>query len=247
MGSVRLDKYLAQSGEYSRKEAARLLRAGLVQVNGIPTRDPACKVDPETQAITLGGQPVENQAFQYYMLHKPAGVLTAARDSRAQTVMELVPPAFSRRQVLPVGRLDKDTTGLLLLTNDGELAHRLLAPGRHVLKEYHVQVEGLLQEADVHAFAQGMSLSDFTAKPAQMRILSASPVTSEAAVWLAEGKFHQVKRMFAACGCAVTRLHRDAFGPLRLDVPLGEHRPLTAAEINALRQATGCEPASFPE
>ena len=244
MGAVRLDKLLSQSGEYSRSEAARLLRGGLVQVDGITQRDAACKVDPSRQNITLQGQPVEDVSLQYYLLHKPPGVLTAARDSRAQTVMSLVPGALIRRNVLPVGRLDKDTTGILLLTNDGELAHRLLSPKRHVFKEYHVQVEGNLTDADIAAFQEGVILSDFTALPAKMQILSASPLASHAIVWLAEGKFHQVKRMFAARGHSVLQLHRAAFGPLRLppELPQSGFRPLTPAELQALQNAACANP-----
>ena len=239
MGKVRLDKYLSQSGEHSRKEAAQLLRSGLVQVDGVVNRDAAYKVDPAQQTITLQGQPVKNSALQYYLLHKPQGVLTAARDSRAQTVMHLVPETLSKRKVLPVGRLDKDTTGILLLTNDGELAHRLLSPKHHVSKEYHVQVDGALTWADVSAFQEGLPLSDFTALPAKMQILPGSPENNQAIVWLSEGKFHQIKRMFAARGRQVLRLHRAAFGPLRLPPELseGDFRPLLPAELEALQKA----------
>jgi len=238
MAFLRLDKYLAQSGEYSRKDAARLVRGGEVRVDSVVRRDPAFKVDPQAQTVSLQGERVGDHTFQYYLLHKPAGVLTAARDSRTRTVMELVPEALSRRNVLPVGRLDKDTTGLLLLTNDGGLAHSLLSPKRHVLKEYHVRAEGTLDESDVLAFAAGMIFSDFTAKSAEMRILSASAAVSEAIVWLAEGKHHQVKRMFAARGHPVLCLHRVAFGSLRLpdDLPEGAYRALTAPEVEALRE-----------
>lgn len=215
-----------------------LLRRGLVQVDGAVQRDPACKVDPAVQTIVLQGEVFTSSALQYYLFHKPAGVLTAARDSRAQTVMDFLPEAFAHRKVLPVGRLDKDSTGLLLLTNDGELAHFLLSPKRHVLKEYRVRVEGCLTEAAVHAFADGIPLSDFTAKPAQMRILLADDEHSDAVVWLSEGKFHQVKRMFAACGHSVLSLHRTAFGSLLLpdDLPQGAYRELTPAELAALQK-----------
>lgn len=239
MATLRLDKFLAQSGERTRKDASLLLKSGQVCVDGQTERDGARKVDAERQEITLAGQPVADRGFQYYLLHKPAGVLTAARDSRAATVMSLVPETLAKRKVLPVGRLDKDTTGLLLLTNDGELAHHLLAPKRHVQKEYHAVVEGLLTEESANAFANGITLSDFIAQPARMQILSATQAQSEAVVWLSEGKFHQVKRMFAACGHPVLRLHRVGFGALRLpeDLPEGKYRELTAAEIAALKKA----------
>lgn len=152
VSAVRLDKYLAQSGERTRSQAVRAIRDGLARINGTTVRDPAAKVG-EGDEVTLAGEPVYDEALQYYMLHKPAGVLTAARDGRAQTVMDLVPPALLHRRVLPVGRLDKDTTGILILTNDGALAHALLAPGRHVWKRYVACVTGRLDGEDTAAFA----------------------------------------------------------------------------------------------
>lgn len=207
-------------------------------MDGQIERDPACKIDPARQEITLAGECVEDRSFQYYILHKPAGILTAARDAHATTVMALLPEALSRRKVLPVGRLDKDTTGVLLLTNDGELAHRLLSPKRHVTKEYHAWVAGELTSTDVTAFAEGIALSDFTAKPAQMRIISSSATQSQATLWLCEGKFHQVRRMFASRGHEVLALHRAAFGSLPLgDLPEGKYRELTSPEVALLREA----------
>lgn len=238
MSAVRLDKYLAQSGERTRSEAVKAIRSGLVRVNGAPVRDPAAKVQ-DGDEVLLSGQPVGDDALQYFLFHKPAGVLTAARDSRAQTVMDLVPEALGRRKVLPVGRLDKDTTGLLILTNDGALAHSLLDPKRHVWKRYVARVEGQLDENDVRAFREGIELKDFTAKPAQLRILEVQADASTAEVEVREGKFHQVKRMFAARGHEVTALHRAAFGPLTLPEELkqGDIRRLTEEELQALRQA----------
>lgn len=237
MAVLRLDKLLSQTGERTRSESAKLIRAGCVAVNGIPVRDPSLKVDMEANEVLLKGQPVTDEPFQYYMLHKPAGVLTAARDRNAPTVMALVPEALLKRDVLPVGRLDKDTTGLLLLTNDGELAHRLLSPKRHVPKCYVALVEGGLTQADVAAFAAGITLTDFTAKPALLTILESAADQSRASVRLEEGKFHQVKRMFGARGHEVIRLHRESFGPLTLDIREGDCRPLTAQEIGRLRMA----------
>ena len=237
MALIRLDKLLAQSGERTRSDAARLLRAGSVTVDGQTVRDPAAKVDAQRSAVLLNGESITDEEYRYYLFHKPAGVLTAARDHHAQTVMDLLPPALGKRSVLPVGRLDKDTTGLLLLTNDGELAHRLLSPKRHVWKEYLATVDGPLTQEDVAAFARGLELSDFTALPAELTVLSSSPDGAQAVVKVAEGKFHQVKRMFAACGREVLALHRQAFGPLRLDIAVGEHRLLTQEEIAALRKA----------
>ncbi|MBP3651341.1 MAG: rRNA pseudouridine synthase [Clostridia bacterium] len=233
---MRLDKYLSQSGEYSRSEAGKLIRSGAVRVNGEPVRKPDAQISPDAQ-VTLAGEVIGDHRLQYYMLHKPAGVLTAARDSRAQTVMDLVPENLSKRKVLPVGRLDKDTTGLLLLTNDGELAHFLLSPNRHVWKQYRATVTGQLTSAEVDAFANGLQLSDFVAKPAKLTILDSRADESVALVEVREGKFHQVKRMFAATDHEVTALHRESFGPLSLpqDLPVGQIRPLTEDEINALK------------
>lgn len=233
---MRLDKYLSQSGEYSRSEAGKLIRSGAVRVDGVPVRKPDTQIGPDSQ-VMLGGEIVGDSSLQYYLLHKPAGVLTAARDSRAQTVMDLVPENLRKRKVLPVGRLDKDTTGLLLLTNDGELAHFLLSPNRHVWKQYRATVTGQLTALDAEAFANGLELSDFVAKPAKLTILTSTPEESVALVEVREGKFHQVKRMFAATGHEVTALHRSSFGPLTLpdDLPLGHCRPLTDEEIRALK------------
>ena len=241
MAQIRLDKLLAQNGERTRSESARLIRSGCVTVDGLPLRDPAAKVDTTISNVLLKGLPVGDEPYQYYLMHKPAGILTAARDRNAKTVMDLLPDALKRRDVLPVGRLDKDTTGLLIFTNDGALAHRLLSPKRHVWKDYFATVDGPLTQADIDAFANGMVLSDFTAQPAQLTVIASAPYESIARVSVHEGKFHQVKRMFAARGLEVLALHREAFGPLRLDVPLGEYRPLTQAEILALRLATQVE------
>lgn len=236
--AVRLDKFLAQSGERTRSEAVRAVRAGQVKVNGAPVRDPSMKVNTD-DVVTLAGETVGDSALQYYLFYKPAGVLTAARDKHAQTVMDLLPEAFTRRDVLPVGRLDKDTTGLLMLTNDGALAHALLDPKRHVWKRYIATVEGRLDEEDIRAFAEGIDLGEFVAKPAELTILEAGDAESCAQVQVREGKFHQVKRMFGARGHEVTRLHRAAFGPLTIPEGMqeGEHQPLTDEQVQLLRDA----------
>ena len=238
MAAVRLDKYLAQSGQRTRSEAVRAVRAGQVRVNGQVLRDPAAKVQ-EGDEVTLMGEIIGDDALQYFLLYKPSGVLTAARDSRAQTVMDLLPEALSRRKVLPVGRLDKDTTGLLILTNDGALAHSLLDPKRHVWKRYIATVEGRLTEADVLAFEQGIALSDFEAKPAGLTIVEAGDETSIGEVRVREGKFHQVKRMFGSRGHEVIKLHRAAFGPLTLPDGMqpGDYCKLTDEQVQLLRDA----------
>lgn len=238
MSAVRLDKFLAQSGERSRSEAVKAVKSGRVCINGTPVRDPSAKVNDGDQ-VTLGGQVIGDSALQYYLFYKPAGVLTAARDKKAETVMDLLPEAFRKRDVLPVGRLDKDTTGLLLLTNDGALAHSLLDPKRHVWKTYAAKVSGRLDEEDVSAFEQGIELSDFTAKPARLRILEAGEAESFAEVEVHEGKFHQVKRMFGARGHEVLTLHRASFGPLSLPQKMqpGDYQPLSEEELKLLRDA----------
>ena len=238
---IRLDKWLGALDQGSRKQTQALIRTGRVQVNGETVRDPGTLADPEQAALTVDRKPLDGRLARHVMLYKPAGVLTAARDPKQPTVMDLLDPVYGRLGCMPVGRLDKDTTGLLLLTTDGELNHRLLSPGRHVDKLYRATVEGRLTEADRERFAVGLTLEDFTALPAELRILRAAEDTSEAEVVLREGKFHQVKRMFAAVGHEVITLHRCSFGPLQLDPSLypGSWRELTAEELTLLRQAAG--------
>ena len=234
---MRLDRWLVALGVGSRSQVQKLIRSGAVQVGGQPARDPAQSFAGD-EPLTLHGAPLDGRLTRHVMLHKPAGLLTAARDRRQPTVMDLLPPAYASLGCMPVGRLDKDTTGLLLLTTDGELNHRLLAPGRHVDKTYRASVDGPLTAADVAAFAAGLRLSDFEALPAALDILSSGPDASVALVTVHEGKFHQIKRMFEAVGRQVTELHRLTFGSLTLDEALapGQWRELTAAELAALYQ-----------
>ena len=234
---MRLDRWLATVSAGSRSEVKQWIRGGQAAVNGRVILDPALSFETETDRLSLNGRELDGRVTRHVMLHKPAGLLTAARDKKQPTVMELLPPVYAGIGCMPVGRLDKDTTGLLILTCDGELNHRLLSPGRHVDKRYRAIVEGTLEEKDVEAFASGMDLGDFTAQPAKLTILG----PSLAAVVIAEGKFHQVKRMFAAVGHEVLELHRCSFGPLELDPALaeGQWRELTAEEEKALREAAG--------
>ncbi|MCH3973432.1 MAG: rRNA pseudouridine synthase [Oscillospiraceae bacterium] len=233
MPQMRLDKLLAQQTGISRKEAAALARSGAVQLNGQPLTDPAAHVSPEQ--VTLHGEKLDYQQFVYWILNKPAGLLTAARDARQPVVLDLLPPEQRRRGVQPVGRLDKDTTGLLLLTNDGALAHRLLSPRHHVWKIYQARLSCPPRAGAQQRFAAGVQLPDFTCLPARLRLLE-NGSTPLYEVALREGKFHQVKRMFAAQDSEVTALCRTEFGPLSLppDLPQGALRPLTAAEQAAL-------------
>lgn len=236
MGVQRVDKLLGDTGRWSRKEAKELIRKGQVLVNGKTVRKPEEKADPEQAQVTVCGEVVPWQAKCYLLLHKPAGVLTATEDRRQKTVLDLLPEPYRKQGVAPVGRLDKDTTGLLLLTNDGALTHQLLSPKYHVPKVYLAEIDGTADEADVAAFARGMTLGDGTeCLPAGLEPLE----PGRCRVTLFEGKYHQVKRMLAARGKPVTALHRQTFGPLSLELELepGQCRPLTEGEVNALRKA----------
>lgn len=234
----RLDKLLALQGLGSRSDVKELIRRGRVLVNGRPCFDPGQKTDPEKDEVLVDGQAVHMAVLGYGMLNKPAGILTAANDRRAKTVVDLLPERYKAMGLMPAGRLDKDAHGLLFFTNDGPLAHFLLSPKRHVAKEYLVQVNGPLNNADVLAFKNGLALSDFTAQPAKLDILETGPQESKAMVTLKEGKFHQVKRMFLCRGLTVTDLQRISFGSLRLDedLPEGGFRELSEVEIAALRR-----------
>ncbi|MCL2301589.1 MAG: rRNA pseudouridine synthase [Firmicutes bacterium] len=235
----RLDQALALRGFGSRKEIHALVRAGQVQINGIPAHSAAQKIDLERDRVTLRGEPVCLQEFIYIMLHKPPGVVSAARDSNTPTVIDLLPAQLRRRGLFPVGRLDKDTTGLLLLTDDGALAHALLSPKKHVPKTYLAALQTPATENDIRAFAAGMALPPAEGHPpedclpAELSILEGYM----ARVVLREGKYHQIKRMFAARGNGVLSLHRESMGSLRLDEALqpGECRELTAEEIAELK------------
>ena len=229
----RLDKIISATGKKSRREVREMVRQGRVLVDGKPAPAADMKVDPQTAVILLDGEPLGYEKFTYVMLHKPAGVLTATEDRRQETVLDLLPPELRRRALSPVGRLDKDTEGLLLLTNDGQLAHRLLSPKSHVDKVYYARVDGALEPGDIAAVAAGMTLGDgLECLPAGLEILS----PTEALVTLREGKFHQVKRMLAARGKPVLYLKRLSMGRLRLDPALapGAWRMLTEEERSAL-------------
>ena len=238
---MRLDRWLATLSAGSRSEVKQWIRGGEAAVNGRVILDPALSFETEQDSLSLKGKALDGRVMRHVMLYKPAGILTAARDAKQPTVMDLLPPVYRGIGCMPVGRLDKDTTGLLILTCDGELNHRLLSPGRHVDKRYRAVTDGPLTQKDAEAFAAGMDLGDFTAQPAKLTILS--PTLAE--VVISEGKFHQVKRMFAAVGREVLELHRCAFGPLKLDPALreGEWRELTKEEEKALREAAGMKNA----
>ncbi len=236
---IRIDRWLTALGVCSRSEAKDLIRKGQIRVNERIIRDAGETAESETDALFVRGQKTDGRTVRHVMLHKPAGFLTAARDPRQPTVMDLLPPVYGSIGCMPVGRLDKDTTGLLILTCDGEMNHRLLAPGRHVEKVYEARVTGRLTGKDASAFAAGLELSDFTAQPAQLEILDAGEETSLGRVTVSEGKFHQIKRMFAAVGHEVLTLHRSRFGPLVLPENLAEGawRELEPEELQMLREA----------
>lgn len=229
----RLDKLLAGTGKWSRREVKALVRQGLVRVDGRLAASAEDKLDPAAAVVTVAGETISLCRFTYVMLHKPAGVLTATEDRKQPTVLDLLPPELRRIGLAPVGRLDKDTEGLLLLTNDGELAHRLLSPKYHVDKRYFARVDSELSAADTEAFARGMTLGDgLECLPAGLELLPGHACI----VTLREGKFHQVKRMLAARGAPVLYLKRLSMGPLTLDDSLaaGAYRLLRAEEISAL-------------
>ncbi|MBD9218068.1 MAG: rRNA pseudouridine synthase [Clostridiales bacterium] len=234
----RLDKLLAGTGKWSRREVKTLVRQGLVRVDGRLAASAEDKLDPAAAIITVAGETISLCRFTYVMLHKPAGVLTATEDRKQPTVLDLLPPELRRISLAPVGRLDKDTEGLLLLTNDGELAHRLLSPKYHVEKRYLARVDGELSATDAEAFARGMTLGDgLECLPAGLELLPGHACI----VTLREGKFHQVKRMLAARGAPVLYLKRLSMGPLTLDDSLaaGAYRLLRAEEISALYRVCG--------
>lgn len=234
----RLDKLLAGTGKWSRREVKALVRQGLVRVDGRLAASAEDKLDPAVAVVTVAGETVALHRFTYVLLHKPAGVLTATEDRKQPTVLDFLPPELRRIGLAPVGRLDKDTEGLLLLTNDGELAHRLLSPKYHVDKRYLARVDGELSAADTEAFARGMTLGDgLECLPAGLEVLP----DRVCIVTLREGKFHQVKRMLAARGAPVLYLKRLSMGPLTLDDSLaaGAYRLLRAEEISALYRVCG--------
>ena len=235
---MRLDKLLTHLGVASRSGVRDVLKAGRLRVNGEVVKNAAFPVAEEAD-ILLDGKRLDTRLTRHLMLYKPAGVLTAKEDNRQQTVMDLLPPLYTALGCMPVGRLDKDTTGMLILTTDGELAHRLIAPERHVDKNYLATVDGTLDEKDINAFAAGIPLKDFTCLPAKLEILS----PNLGRVTVREGKYHQIKRMFGAVGKPVLALHRQSFGPLALDESLapGDFRELTEEEIAALYVAAGLQ------
>ena len=232
---IRLDKYLADMGCGTRSQVKREIAGGSVMVNGVPARRPEDKIDTEKDSVVFRGSPVGYVEYEYFMLNKPAGVVSATEDRKERTVLDLI-DARQRKDLFPVGRLDKDTEGLLLITNDGEMAHRLLSPKRHVDKVYYARVAGRITEEHVKLFAEGVDIGDEKPTlPAELTVLSSGEI-SEIELVIREGRFHQVKRMFQAAGGEVTYLKRLRMGSLVLDGELepGEYRKLTEEEVRAL-------------
>ena len=236
---MRIDKYLAEMGQGTRSEIKKLIRSGRVMVDGETVKKPELKIDETTQKVSLDGKQIGYAKKEYYMLHKPAGVISATKDDRDKTVLDLITDK-KRNDLFPVGRLDKDTEGLLLITNDGDLAHRLLAPKKHVDKVYYAKIDGMVTEEDVKRFAEGIDIGaeeEEMTRPAKLDIMK-SAEESEIRLTIHEGKFHQVKRMFLAVGKEVTYLKRERMGTLCLDENLkpGEYRLLTEEEIENVRK-----------
>lgn len=252
---MRLDKFLAEMGVGSRSQVKTEMKKGLIRVNGAICKNPEQKIDPTQDKICYGNDILQYAAYEYYILNKPAGVISATEDKREKTVIDLIDTKL-RSDLFPVGRLDKDTEGLLLITNDGALAHRLLHPKKHVDKTYFARVAGIMTETEVQRFQEGLDIGDDTPTlPARLVIkgifqtsfagvLSNGPESepsdsetySEVEITIHEGRFHQIKRMFEAVGSEVLYLKRLTMGPLVLpeDLQLGSYRPLTEGEKNSL-------------
>ena len=237
---MRLDKYLAEMGAGTRSEVKKLVRAGRVTINGAVAEKPEQKVDPETDTVCLDGEALLYVAYEYYLFHKPAGCVSATEDKIHKTVMDYLTDTL-RDDLFPGGRLDIDTEGLLLITNDGALAHELLSPAHHVKKTYYARVAGRVTEEDTRLFQQGVDIGEEKlTKPAELVILT-SGEESEIELTITEGKFHQVKRMFQAVGKEVVYLKRLSMGPLTLPETLlpGEYRALTREELMLLQKESG--------
>lgn len=241
MSTFRLDKYLADANIGTRTEVKNYIKKGFVTINGTITKKPDIKVNPDMDEIFFQGEQIQLTELEYYLLNKPAGYVSATKDNTAPTVLSLI--NSNRKDLFPVGRLDKDTEGLLLITNDGALSHRLLSPKRHVDKTYYAELEGIVTIDDITAFEKGLEIGDEDLEitmPAKLTILDtdATQNISSVQVTIQEGKFHQVKRMFQFVEKKVTYLKRISFGPITLpnNLALGKYRELTSQEIEMLQK-----------
>lgn len=239
MGMERIDKIIASQGQFSRKEVKDLIAHKQVLLNGRAVTDAGTKADPDTAQIQVKGEPLRVQTHVYLMLNKPVGYVSATRDKSAPTVLDLVPAHYRKRELFPAGRLDRDTTGLMILTDDGAMAHRILTPRRHVPKTYQVTIDIPVTSEMVRRFQEGIVLNDGVCRPAVLRITG----ERTAEVVLKEGRYHQIKRMFGCCGAKVVALHRSAMGALTLpeELPAGQCRELTPEELGLLQQTVGEE------
>lgn len=244
MGKIRLDKFLADMGLGTRSEVKKEIHKGQVRVNGIPERSPEYKLDIQKDLVEVNGRQIFYAQQEYYMLNKPAGVVSATEDKKDMTVLDLIQEK-QRKDLFPVGRLDKDTEGLLLITNDGLLAHQLLSPKKHVKKTYFVRVENPVSPEDIKILEEGVDIGEEKRTlPAEISCLS--PEKNSLCLTIKEGKFHQIKRMFQAVDNKVLYLKRLSMGSLTLDETLapGEYRPLTKEEIERLKDHAGKQESS---
>lgn len=240
---MRLDKLLAHTGFGTRKEVKKIIKDKYIEVNGEVVTNPGTKVDPDVDDVRVGGERIYYEEFVYYMLNKPAGVISATEDYIHETVLDLLDPADLVQEPHPVGRLDIDTEGLLILTNDGQLTHQLTSPKKEVDKEYYAEIDGIVNEEDILRFEEGLILieddEEYKTLPAKLEILEVDEETNESKVHVTiqEGKFHQVKRMFRAVGKNVMYLKRIRMNHLELDpqLALGDYRPLTNEELELLK------------
>lgn len=234
----RLDKIIASRTLYSRREVQDLIKKGLVKVNGISVRDRGAKIDDETDVVSVNGETLKNERFVYLMLNKPKGVVSATNDPRIKTVIDLVPSEYRGRNLFPAGRLDITTTGFVLITDDGDFAHRILSPKNHIEKTYEARLAESVSERQLEEVARGITLKDGTeCLPAKLSVLEQgeNPLIE---IKICEGKYHQIKRMFAAAGNGVIELKRTKMGGLPLDIGLkeGECRPLTPQEVELVEK-----------
>nr|WP_263312959.1 pseudouridine synthase [Mammaliicoccus sp. Marseille-Q6498] len=231
---MRLDKFLANAGIGTRKEVKKFLKKNLVTVNDEIVKKPEMHINPEEDTVTFDDIPIEYEPVVYLMMNKPAGYISATEDDEHETVIDIV-PEYMHLDIFPVGRLDKDTEGLLLLTNDGKFSHQIMSPKQKVPKLYYAELDGFIKEEAIDVFKKGIDLGDFTSTPSELEILENGD-ESKALVTIYEGKFHQVKRMFHSINCEVTFLKRLKIGQLELDENLepGEYRHLTEEDFNLL-------------
>lgn len=235
----RIDKILSNLGHGTRKEVKAILKKGKVEVDGVIISDNAMKIDPDKTVIKVSGEEINYRKYIYLVMNKPAGVVSATVDKHDETVIDLIDEQYRAFDPFPIGRLDKDTVGLLLITNDGELNHKLIAPKNHVDKVYYAEINKFVDNSDVNAFKKGVVIDDgYKCMPAVLEVLNANENGAEVMVTIQEGKFHQVKRMFESVDKKVVFLRRVSFGPLKLDENLleGQCRELSEEEVNSLKQ-----------